>query len=333
MVNSLKKKCMSPLKRRVLLNIAERRHLRNLRHNRKKKSGGGYQEYDKFLIKGHLTILENDYILSKVSEIENAEKPIISFNYVSGITIHAAIYLKAFYDYQVIMKNPPSIACCSGNSKVRKILQYIKIKNYGLPIDQEDILCWSINCWDLNRETPQFGRILMVDIFPKFLTNIIPSENFSDIASALQEILTNCVEHAYDKGIFKKYYLFAGKYPTSGNFTFCVFDRGIGFKESLKRQPLKFSQLLMNASDSELIRAAVRGQSGAGSKADGRGRGLESVLEKVKAMDGQFHIYSGNGYYSYRNHKEITKDRPVYLDGAFLAMHIPISDNNSDNCS
>lgn len=272
---------------------------------------------------------KNAKFIKDLNEAELESFPAISFNKTERIDISAGIYLKAFFDHIKIEGEGYKIICSKSNRKIREVLQYLGIKNYKHKISHADILCWDLNYWDVddNKEL-NFSKILMEEILPKTLHGKVPSKDFSSIASALQEVLSNCLEHAYDdKDIFKRFYLYAGEYLNTDSFTFCVLDRGCGFKKSLEQRDLKFNQKAF-PSEGRLIKAAVDGQSGAGSPKDGRGEGLKSVLEKTKKLNGRFSIYSGIGYYSFRNNKESIGDRTANVKGSLISLTVPITEGN-----
>ncbi len=106
--------------------------------------------------------------------------------------------------------------------------------------------------------------------------------------------------------------MFCDEYDNSEDFIVCIADRGQGFKSSLEQKHLTFPQQLLNWGEGKLIKAAVKGQSGAGSRQSGRGQGLKSVLESTKRMQGNFYIYSGRGMYSYDGGKESASEKKWY---------------------
>ncbi|MCH3916634.1 MAG: hypothetical protein LKE40_04050 [Spirochaetia bacterium] len=171
----------------------------------------------------------------------------------------------------------------------------------------------------------------MEDILPKCLSFSNEGEN-SLIATAISEALFNCREHAYDEDAkFTKWYLGFGLYPLDDKYQFCVCDKGIGFRESLKKKQFFSAIKDQVTSDSQLIQLAAGGRSGiVNGETIGRGLGLPKATQSLKDVDGTIGIMSGRGWYragieNDRVIDEAKPDRETCIQGSIIDFSIPIS--------
>lgn len=274
--------------------------------------------------------------LNEASNVTDSKQEIVfSFRKTESITISAGIYLRAFFDYLKKLQNPFRIICPDSNSKIREVLQHLGIKSYGMNIKHEDIKCWKVLDWDLNKEPPNFSKILMEEILPDVLENgkIRPSKEFGEIATALQEVLANCTEHAYNKDEqYSQYYMIAGKHPAPGNngFAFSVVDRGQGFRESMQKQKKWFNRLLPSQNDTEVIKKATQGASASGEKNTGRGTGLQTVIEKISLIKGEVMIISRCGRYTSPAQNKSKEPLNTDTKGTIITMMLPINKEDGD---
>jgi hypothetical protein len=154
------------------------------------------------------------------------------------------------------------------------------------------------------------------------------------IASSVSEVLFNCEEHAYTgektDAKFRKWYLGVGEYPKTNRFSFCIYDKGVGIKDRMRQNPHKWFDNITDpmASESDMIKLATEGRSGADKsnsyEGSGRGQGLRSAIEQLSANNGQMSILSGRGVFESEK-PNIKKDRKTKLDGTMIAFSFPIN--------
>lgn len=243
------------------------------------------------------------------------------------------LYIKAFIDYKTKLGGYIKISCSPQNVKMRQILQHMKLKDYGINITYSDIKCWNVREWHESSHE-NYGKVLMEEILPSVLENKFPSKEFSRIASGLNELLSNCSEHAYnDEDLFKGYYLIAGEYDNmdtgkSNEFSFCIIDMGQGFRASLHKNSgfNKFFGDIGILSDEKLIKEAVDSRFNANKvKNSGRGTGLPAVKKSVEIVNGGLHIYSDAGTYMLNADKERLKKRMYDIIGSIITVNLPIN--------
>jgi hypothetical protein len=262
---------------------------------------------------------------------------ILDFERVRSITVAAALVLKAFIDEYIVKHGKKARLHGPRELKTRAILNYLNIAHYA---DAErhhykDIECWQMLDWEQGDtdDRMRFSKVLHTEILPKCWPgehNL--SSDSSSIASSLTEALFNCQEHAYtgDKKDtpFKKWYLGVGEYPNSRRFSFCIYDKGIGIKASLKKNPDgwidRVKDIMLN--DSEMIKRATQGRSGSSLRKEGRGEGLKSAIELLGSNNGQLDIFSDFGHFSTR-HGQGGQDRKNWLEGTLVAFTFPIEYN------
>ena len=226
----------------------------------------------------------------------------------------------------------------SQNRKMRQILQHVGIKNYNIKkITYPDIKCWYIKSWKKNAEI-NIGKIIIEEILPHVFKDRVSSDEFKDITPSLIEILSNCSEHAYlEHDKYKNYYLIAGEYENSygksNSFTFCIIDRGQGFRSSLAKNKNNFfveifKNLQSSEHDSDLLKAAINGEDTSkegGGKLAGRGTGLSNVVENIRTIGGSFCVYSDRGSYKVSQYKDTPRERKIPIKGAIIEMILPIN--------
>ena len=121
-------------------------------------------------------------------------------------------------------------------NKIRQILQHIGIKNYGIEITHEDISRWVVKTYDCEIDKAN----LIKDIYEPIQkpTNWNNDEKIKNILAAILGACWNRFEHGYQlndvkkfrKGCFTNAYLIFGE----TDYSFCIFNRGIGFRESFQ---------------------------------------------------------------------------------------------------
>ena len=282
---------------------------------------------------------EDEAIFALINTVEEKNNAVLDFSETNFIDIGSALYIKAFIDHLKDEEKQYKILCSPKNKKMRQILKHIGVRNYKIKVVYPDIKCWEIRTWG-KHDNVNYGKVMMEEILPKVLEGKVASEKFSYIASSLQEILSNCSEHAYtEDDEYKNYYLIAGeyedpKYIKSNSFTFCILDRGQGFRSSLEKKSFfgTMREKLGIETDSDLLQAAIEGRltSKAGGKSAGRGTGLANVVENVKSINGSFYAYSDKGCYEINRQKgQICRERKIRIKGAIVAMIFPINEYNT----
>lgn len=275
----------------------------------------------------------DEKIFQIINEAENKERICFKFSTVQNIDVGSMLYIKAFIDKKKAEGVDVRVSCAKQNSKMRQILQHMKLKNYNLHITYNDIRCWTVKEWHGYSEE-NYVKVFMEETLPNVLEGKIPNENFAGIASSLTELLANCSEHAYLKGDnFKGYFLIAGEYENiihgkSNGFSFCILDMGQGFRGSLHKNT-QFNNVIKQLgilSDDKIIKAAVEGKFNANTdKTAGRGTGLPDVKKKVESINGSLHIYSNKGTYLYNNGNETLKMRNYAVIGSIITVTLPIN--------
>jgi len=282
---------------------------------------------------------DNEVIFALVEKIEKKENIVLDFSTTIAIDIGSSIYIKAFIDHLKYEKKKYKILCSPKNKKMRQILTHIKAYDFNMKITYSDIKCWEVRTWYKN-DNVNYGKVMMEEILPKVLNGKIASENFSYIASSLQEILSNCSEHAYIKNDeYKSYYLIAGEYENtytkSNSFAFCILDRGQGFRSSLEKNGLieTIFERFKKKPDSDVLKAAINGRfasKAGGGKLAGRGTGLANVVENIKRINGQAYVYSDKGYYEVNRQEDKSRERKIHIKGSIIAMILPINEKHKN---
>ena len=235
--------------------------------------------------------------------IDNHPERILDFRKVEIVTLRGGLVLKAYIEeYYQRFKQKPRIKNPK-SSKGKAIFQYLDITDFGIDCNQyEDLSCWQIFSFDsITQREMNVPRKLKEEIIPTCWRNHEIQENESKaVATAVSEILFNCSEHAYQgkkkDSVFQKWYLGTGEYPETNRFTFCIYDKGQGFKESMIQNPGLWGILANDKSkpDSYFIEKATRGVSGVvDAKNLGRGQGITSAIKEIRKVDGFISIMSG----------------------------------------
>lgn len=273
---------------------------------------------------------KSEVLFELINSVQNETAVWFNFSRVKHISVGSALYIKAYIDSHK-RNQAIRISCSKDNQKMREVLQHMKLKDYELQIKHKDINCWTFREWTKNNPE-NYGKVLMEEIFPKILKNRIASDKFSEIASGLHEVISNCAEHAYlETDQFTGYYFIAGEYENSdgksNKFTFCIIDMGQGFRASLGKNNL-FSEIknkLRLETDADLITAAVNGRFNADPNDNsGRGTGLPAVKENVQSIGGTLNISSGFGAFSYDT-EERQYNRKNATIGSIITVNLPIS--------
>lgn len=263
---------------------------------------------------------------SKLEQFERTKNAVLSFKNVSRISLQGGLYIKAFIEEYEKKHNTLVTIQQPNNRKVRAILKFLEISHNNVDYHAyEDIECWSL--YSLSKENSQ-----SIDIAKEIKTVVLPKCNncshridveFGNIASAVAEAVFNCNEHAYTRdGLLNKWYLGVGEYPESHAFSFCVYDRGIGIKDSMLQNRLWKSIVATLQTDNEFIEKAVSGMSGVENGRNiGRGKGLPSAIESIKNNGGHLEIFSGKGAYSTLPDFDI--ERKDSLTGTMVVFSIP----------
>lgn len=287
--------------------------------------------------KKELSLTIEDYAESFISNlnswIENHPERVLDFRIVEIVTLRAGLVLKAYMEeYHQLHKKKPNIKNPK-SPKGKAIFQYLGITDFGIDCNQyEDLSCWQIFSFDpIKQREMDVPRKLKEEIIPACWQNHEIQENESKaVATAVSEILFNCSEHAYQgkkkDSVFQKWYLGTGEYPDTNRFTFCIYDKGQGFKESMLQNPGLWGFIANDRSkpDSHFIEKATKGVSGVkDAKYRGRGQGIKSAIKEIKKVDGYISIMSGQGVFD-TNVEKSYRDRPVNLEGSLIAFHVPI---------
>lgn len=333
-------------KRHILLSRSFKIHRKQIRravskknwkyHHKKQIIHGRTEKKTVLKIKfsGNMYLADSkEHFFKKINPAKDASSVAFSFSDVKNVDVGSMLYIKAFVDYKKAQRCNVKISCSEKNRKMRQILQHMKLRDYGLNITFNDIKCWTVREWDENAHE-NYGKVLMNEILPVVLENKFPSEEFSSIASGLNELLSNCSEHAYtEHDLFKGYYLIAGEYDNietgkSNEFSFCIIDMGQGFRSSLHKNT-KFMKIIRDFglfSDENLIKEAVDSNFNANKdKNSGRGTGLPAVKKSVEIVNGGLHIYSDTGTYMLRSGKERLVSRSCNIIGSIIMVSLPIN--------
>lgn len=279
--------------------------------------------------------LKDDKIARKfLKAINNSlENPTakVDFSKLDRVEISCGIILRAYADeFQMRYKHPIDVIK-PRNKKSVSILKYLEILT---PDDSykkyPDLECWNILVFD-NKDENNRNVIISEQLKNEFIPACWKNHNFADkesqiVASAVSEIYFNCAEHAYvgyDDNQFQKWYIGAGEYPDSNLFAFCIFDKGQGFKKSMK-QNVKLWGVIKNGKDSYYLSKAAQGRSGIDdADVKGRGKGISSSIKQIKSVKGDIIIMSGNGEYASDRDSQ-SRDRNVYLKGSLISFFVPI---------
>lgn len=249
------------------------------------------------------------------------------FSKLTKVEIRCGIILRAYADEFRIKFGHAIDVIEPINKKARAILRYVHVLSPDDSyLNYPDLKCWNIlMSEDTDEEKPDIARILCEEFIPKCWANHDSANPVTqNIAEAVAEIYYNCSEHAYGNlkrdSKFKRWYIGAGEYPESNNFTFCVYDKGQGFKQSMLKNR-KWFYLARDKKDSYYILKATEGYSRG--NADGRGLGIPSSINLIKEVNGAIDIISGKGHYSCSRTSQ-TNERNVYLKGSLVSFMIPI---------
>lgn len=305
-------------------------------HHRNQRWGQETEKKTFFKIKFNENLYLSDkkeQVFAKINSAKDVTDVSFSFSDVKKVDVGSMLYIKAFVDYKKALGHTVKISCSETNTKMRQILQHMKLRDYNLGVTFSDIKCWTVKEWYGNAKD-NYGKVLMQEILPTVLEGKFPSSEFSRIASGLHELLANCSEHAYTEDCnFKGYYLIAGEYENtsigkSNEFSFCIIDMGQGFRSSLHKNSV-FQNVISTfgiSSDEYLIEAAVKGKFNADTtKTKGRGTGLPAVRKSVEMVKGSLHIYSDAGTYLFNNNIERVKKRTNDIIGSIITVSLPIN--------
>lgn len=243
---------------------------------------------------------------------------------VETISLRAGLLLKSYCDEYWLRYRKRPFFRSPLSQKSKAVLQYLEIRKYGKLPRFDDLVCWRIYSFK-QEESENVGRLLIETIIPECLA-VRKEDVNKPLASAVQEALFNCKEHAYHPdSSFKTWYLGYGLHPHSREYTFCVCDKGMGFRESMNKKWGFFDRL-----DSRLIQQAAQGQSGIrDGKRKGRGQGLKTAIESLKQVQGKMGIMSGHGWYQSGidgdgREFELASDRETEIHGSIIDFSIPI---------
>lgn len=273
---------------------------------------------------------EKEIIFEKLNHASQQNCVRLIFSKVQNISIGSALYIKAYVDSHK-EKQDIKISCSPQNKKMREILQHMDLKKYDMKLSCKDVLCWTFRSWTKNNPE-NYGKLMMEEILPKVLNGKIPSNEFSNLASNLHELLYNCAEHAYTENDgFTGYYFIAGEYENrtgkSNKFSFAIIDMGQGFRSSLRKNNI-FDNVMNKfhlTNDAELIKAAVDGKFNANPDDDmGRGTGLTDVRDNIKKIGGTLNISSDFGAYSYESEERLINRKNVTI-GSIITVNLPIN--------
>lgn len=274
----------------------------------------------------------NRFLASIKKSLANPEAT-VDFTKLSKVTINCGIILRAYAD-EFLLRNKKQITILPPkNKKSEAILRYLQV----MPSDEsymkyDDLKCWVIikaDKLDTNQRNVDIVKRLREEIIPKcWESHPLGNTEAQNVASAVSEIYHNCAEHAYcDKKAdsqFQCWYIGVGEYPDSNCFSFCVYDKGIGFKTSMRQNRSKWKNLLSSTKDSYYLNKAIKGYSGVEDGLEnGRGNGIPFSISMIKKVEGSIEILSGKGKFSTRCAMQ-AENWNVYLEGALVSFLIPI---------
>ena len=198
---------------------------------------------------------DSNSLLRNINQIEEKIKKgtstrlIFNFEQTRMITVGGAAIIKACFD-KIRIDQPEiqvEINVPIKQDKIRQILQYIGIKNYGIEITHEDISRWVVKTHDCEIDKANLIKDIHEPI--QKLTNWNNDEKIENILAAIPEACWNRFEHGYQlndvkkshKGCFTNAYLIFGE----TDYSFCIFDRGMGFRGSFQYyRPASFYKIL-----------------------------------------------------------------------------------------
>lgn len=255
---------------------------------------------------------------------------VVDFRKVERVTIRGGIVLKAFYEEYYVREKRKLSFLPPKDRKMKAVLQFLGYADYGISYSEyDDIECWDIRSWDKKDsfENVSVPQQIMEEVIPKCCGEGRGLDEASKkLTEAVTEAIHNAEEHAYIGSkkdvVFQKWYLGCGEYLNEGRITFCVYDRGCGFKESMLREPTLWENTFQRFnSDYQYIKRATEGTSG--TKDKGRGQGLKSAVEILKNAGGNIEILSGRGLFS--SVKPVrSQDRKTFIDGTVIAFYVPV---------
>lgn len=261
-------------------------------------------------------------------------KRILDFRKVEQVTLRGGLALKAFFDeYLLLFGKKPDIRGPL-NKKSKAVFKYLGLKNFNIDCNEfKDITCWQIRKFT-NEEQKKIDlpRIIMTEIIPNCWENHSEDKVSKDIVRSVSEALYNCQEHAYKNSFeqkkFKNWYLGVGEYPNTNSFSFCIYDKGQGIKNSMVNNSSQWDKIINNfRNDVDFIDFAVKGNK---MKANyNRGEGLKKAVAQISEADGTIQIISGKGLYNRKkgiNNIE-KKDRLTNIIGTIISYNIPFKLN------
>lgn len=137
-------------------------------------------------------------------------------------------------------------------------------------------------------------ELTKVDSFPK---NVIVLTEW-----VLNEVIDNVINHSGKDGG----YVMGQVHPSTKHITFCIFDNGIGIKESFIQGGLHSPK-----NQADAISLAIK-EGVTSDKSKGQGNGLFGLHSMVSNGDGKLNIVSGSGSYCYyRNIPTFFKSFPI----------------------
>lgn len=138
------------------------------------------------------------------------------------------------------------------------------------------------------------NELTKVDNFPK---NVIVLTEW-----VLNEVIDNVINHSGKEGG----YVMGQVHPSTKHITFCIFDNGIGIKESFIQGGLHSPK-----NQADAISLAIK-EGVTSNKSKGQGNGLFGLHSMVSKGDGKLNIVSGSGGYCYyKNIPTFFKSLPI----------------------
>jgi anti-sigma regulatory factor (Ser/Thr protein kinase) len=284
--------------------------------------------------------------LTAFNQILENPKKILDFRSVGQISIPAGLILKGFFDeYEMIYHCKPLIIRPQ-DEKIRAVLKYLQLASCDVNCEQgPDIVCWNLFEWDQQQPSSaeeDIPILLVNDSIPDCLRDVTSRHlDQTQVASAVAEAFFNCREHAYQgpkaNVRFQKWYLGFGTFPHTSHetVTFCIYDKGQGFRSSLQSKQRKIDTLIdAFSTDAALLEFAAKGLTGVREGGEkGRGKGLRTTADRVSQANGYFLILSDKGLYvessSEGNPVGTKESRIANLQGSLIVFSFPVSYSNT----
>ena len=260
----------------------------------------------------------------------------VDFLHLKVVEIHCGVILKAYADeFRIMYPDKQLDVIKPEDKKSEAILRFLGV----LPSDGSherypDLKCWRIEGWGKDDENQRSD--VMKSLAERFVPETWKSHEDSyddsrNVATAVFEMYNNCNEHAYNgefgNVVFRRWYVGVGEYPESNDFTICVYDKGQGFKRSMRKNVREEKINVTKYPDSYYLQKATEGYSGKDNATrTGRGKGIPETIEQISNVGGTMEIWSGRGIFSFQGKSQFW-DRKTCLKGALVTFRLPIERN------